>query len=90
MTNNLPRILPWIDWEEWTTVKNNIYSTALKDQIAAIECVAVWRLRGKLPHSVESTAQLLEVSLLLPTMLISCNRTPYFFLSLFHFVALSD
>lgn len=61
MSNNLPRGLPWIDWDEWTTVKNCMYSKELKDQISALECVAVWRLRGKLPHSVESTAQLLEV-----------------------------
>jgi hypothetical protein len=61
MSSNLPRGLPWIDWDEWTTVKNCMYSKELKDQIWALECVAVWRLRGKLPHSVESTAQLLEV-----------------------------
>jgi hypothetical protein len=61
MATNLPRILPWIDWEEWTVIKNDIFSNCVAQQISALECVAVWRLRGKLPHSVESTAQLLEV-----------------------------
>lgn len=64
MSNNLPRALPWIDWEEWNCVRNFIYSDSLGDQVSAIEVVAVWRLRGKLPHSVESTVQLLEVSLI--------------------------
>lgn len=63
MATNLPRILPWIDWEEWTAIKNNIFSNCLQEQISALECVAVWRLRGKLPHSVESTAQLLEIGI---------------------------
>lgn len=61
MSHNVPRGMPWIDWEEWTAVKNFIYSRNVKDQITALECVAAWRLRGKLPHSIESTAQLLEV-----------------------------
>lgn len=61
MSTNLPRSSPWIDWDEWTTVKNFIYSGHLNDQISALECVALWKVRGKLPHSVESTAQLLEV-----------------------------
>mmetsp|Transcript_11526 Transcript_11526/g.11166 ORF Transcript_11526/g.11166 Transcript_11526/m.11166 type:complete len:578 (+) Transcript_11526:116-1849(+) len=63
MATNLPRILPWIDWEEWTVIKNDIFSNCLAQQISALECVAVWRLRGKLPHSVESTAQLLEIGI---------------------------
>ena len=63
MSNNLPRGLPWIDWDEWTTVKDFIYSNNVDNQIAAVECVAVWRLRGKLPHSIESTVQLLEVTI---------------------------
>lgn len=61
MSNNLPRALPWIDWDEWNTVKNYIYSSNVNDHISAVECIAVWRLRGKLPHSVESTVQLVEV-----------------------------
>ena len=31
-------------------------------QVWALEVVALWRLRGRVPHSVESTAQLVEVS----------------------------
>jgi hypothetical protein len=61
MSSNLPRSSPWIDWDEWTTVKNFIYSGDLNNQISALECIALWKVRGKLPHSVESTAQLLEV-----------------------------
>ena len=61
MSTNLPRSTPWIDWDEWTTVKNYIYCDDFKNNILALECIALWKVRGKLPHSVESTAQLLEV-----------------------------
>ena len=74
MSHNIPRGMPWIDWEEWTTVKNFIYSRNVKDQITALECVAAWRLRGKLPHSIESTAQLLEV-LQIICCIGYCNRS---------------
>lgn len=54
-------MLPWIDWEEWLIINNYMFSSNVNHQISGLECVALWRLRGKLPHSVESTAQLLEV-----------------------------
>ena len=30
-------------------------------QVWALEVVGLWRLRGRVPHSVDSTAQLIEV-----------------------------
>mmetsp|Transcript_3047 Transcript_3047/g.4637 ORF Transcript_3047/g.4637 Transcript_3047/m.4637 type:complete len:495 (+) Transcript_3047:79-1563(+) len=75
----LPRNLPFIDWEEWMTVKNLVFDSyrlilACDDQLDAKEAssrtsnivqaqriVAMWRVRGKLPHSADSTAQLLEI-----------------------------
>ena len=59
--SGLPRVLPWIDWDEWLTVKNFVCSSDSVDIISALEIAANWRVRGKVPHSVESTLQLLEV-----------------------------
>jgi ribosomal biogenesis protein LAS1 len=59
--SGLPRVLPWIDWEEWLVVKNCLCSNrSAADAVFGLEIVSAWRIRGKIPHSVESTSQLLE------------------------------
>lgn len=70
----LPRSVPWLDWDEWLHVKNCFFSPDGVHGIAqgnhnlltthttyGLEVVSMWRIRGRLPHSVESTAQLLEI-----------------------------
>jgi hypothetical protein len=60
-SSSLPRYVPWIDWEEWLHVYNGCYSEKYEFQKNALEIISLWRLRGKVPHSVESTALILEV-----------------------------
>lgn len=66
----IPRNVPWRDWEEWTEVKLCFFhpeSTSSSTEASrawvskGIEMVNVWRARGGLPHSVESTACLLQI-----------------------------
>lgn len=42
--------------EEWRA-----YAQAQAQQVWALEVVGLWRLRSRVPHSVDSTAQLVEV-----------------------------
>lgn len=58
-----PRIVPWIDWDEWMSVFSYIFSNAAVQQRHALEIVSMWRCRGRIPHSVDMTASLVEVSL---------------------------
>ena len=71
-----PRIVPFINWSEWNFVKTAFYQDNLADQNAvininsnseklraALNLVNVWRWRGRVPHSADVTAQLLEVIL---------------------------
>ena len=62
MAANVPRVLPWLDWDAWLAVKHGLFSSDPPSQVAALEAVALWRLRGKVPHSVESTAQLVQIA----------------------------
>lgn len=55
----VPRVLPWANWEEWKWVYESLYSRddRYRREVAVMHCWA-WRLRGGLPHAVECTAQL--------------------------------
>lgn len=57
-----PRVVPWIDWDEWIYVRNGLFSGNFCEQNCAIEVVTMWRCRGRVPHSVDSTAHLVEIS----------------------------
>lgn len=65
VSKTIPRLVPWIDWTEWMSVKNGLYSARIDGDMAstedALEVVSLWRLRGRLPHACESSAQLVEI-----------------------------
>lgn len=63
MAANIPRFLPFADWDEWITVKSGLFSTEPRQISVALEMVSLWRVRGRLPLSVDSTAQLVELRL---------------------------
>lgn len=63
-----PRSVPWTDWEEWVKVCIALFSTIADGQRVhvrqGLDLVEMWKTRGRVPHAVESTAQLLEIQLL--------------------------
>ncbi len=63
MAANIPRFLPFADWDEWIAVKNGLFSTEPRQISVALEIVSLWRVRGRLPLSIDSTAQLVELRL---------------------------
>lgn len=56
-----PRYVPWPSWEEWDSVKTIILSDDNPNKVEALEIIGLWRSRAKIPHAIDSTAQLLEV-----------------------------
>jgi hypothetical protein len=61
MAFNLPRAQPFANWDEWIHVKNGLYSSDHTAVCHALTIVALWRLRGRLPLSIDSTANLVEL-----------------------------
>ena len=59
-----PRIVPWIDESEWEWVFHALYfSHDALQQAQGVDRVKAWMSRGKVPHAIESTASLIEISL---------------------------
>ena len=59
----LPKSVPWLDWDEWLFIYNGFFFP-LENRLLldAINVVHMWRARGKVPHSILCTADLLSVS----------------------------
>lgn len=62
--NLIPRMVPWMNWDEWDNVRSLLWSEQTSEILKAMEIIKMWRLRGKLPHAIESTYQLMEIKLL--------------------------
>ncbi len=60
---DLPRLLPWLNWEEWNKCRELLYSPNYSDMVAGVNITRIWRSRGKVPHAVDATAQLVEAAL---------------------------
>ena len=56
----IPHAVPWRDWEEWKQVKYDIYSPHPILQWNAVLRIEAWKSRGRLPHSISSTAALIR------------------------------
>ncbi len=55
------RCVPFVNWDEWILVKNGLFSQLLHEKVQAVRRVEVWRIRGNVPHSVDLTAQLVDI-----------------------------
>jgi len=63
-----PRNVPWADWDEWLKVRISLFTVNGPGRCdivrQGLDIVEMWKTRGRVPHAVESTAQLLEIQLL--------------------------
>ncbi|KXN70561.1 Las1-domain-containing protein [Conidiobolus coronatus NRRL 28638] len=58
----IPKLTPWINDEEFNTVFNWLYSEpGHPNRLLGVKRVKAWVCRGKVPHSVVATSQLVEV-----------------------------
>ncbi|KNC97331.1 rRNA-processing protein LAS1 [Spizellomyces punctatus DAOM BR117] len=55
------RSVPWAKQEEWEEVYSWLYASDVHLREKGVKRVKAWASRGKLPHSVDSTATLVEV-----------------------------
>ena len=76
----VPRQVPWFDWNEWNYVKIGLFEQPASreggqpehdtigrfhNRMAALEIVRLWRARGGLlPHSVDATAHFSELNMI--------------------------
>ncbi|KAF2213027.1 hypothetical protein CERZMDRAFT_83949 [Cercospora zeae-maydis SCOH1-5] len=58
-----PIITPWRTQADLVAVRTQIYSTCPEARQRAVSRIMAWKLRGNLPHSVESTALLVDAVL---------------------------
>ncbi|KAM3423495.1 hypothetical protein BST61_g923 [Cercospora zeina] len=58
-----PIITPWRTQADLLAVRSQIYSTCPEARQCAVSRIMAWKLRGNLPHSVESTALLVDAIL---------------------------
>lgn len=59
----VPRIVPWLDAEEWRSVRRALYSNKVDEIKLGILKAKIWLGRGKVPTAVESTVNFLEIIL---------------------------
>ncbi|GIZ37157.1 hypothetical protein CKM354_000061500 [Cercospora kikuchii] len=58
-----PTITPWRTQADLLAVRSQIYSDSPEDRQHAVSRIMAWKMRGNLPHSVESTALLVDAIL---------------------------
>ena len=65
----MPRVVPWLDWNEWFQVMNSFFPLQESNTIcqadgdnclSALNVVSLWRKRGKIPIAIDATAQLIN------------------------------
>ncbi|XP_047327234.1 uncharacterized protein LOC124930910 [Impatiens glandulifera] len=55
------KLVPWISWEEWNSVRESLFSSSHPSIIFALQRISVWRSRGCLPVVIEVTASIIEI-----------------------------
>ncbi|CAN6974399.1 unnamed protein product, partial [Brassica oleracea var. botrytis] len=55
--------VPWLNWEEWDSVRESLFSSSPDRFAFALQRVETWRSRGSIPGPVDVTCTLLEIQL---------------------------
>ncbi|KAL0709408.1 hypothetical protein Bca4012_016386 [Brassica carinata] len=55
--------VPWVNWEEWDSVRESLFSSSPHKFAFALQRVETWRSRGSIPGPVDVTCSLLEIQL---------------------------
>mmetsp|Transcript_11657 Transcript_11657/g.17418 ORF Transcript_11657/g.17418 Transcript_11657/m.17418 type:complete len:361 (-) Transcript_11657:10-1092(-) len=59
MANWVPKVVPWSNWSEFTSMYKALYGP---NPELGISRMAIWRLRGNVPQSIEATVQLVSLA----------------------------
>jgi hypothetical protein len=60
----IPKIVPWLNADEWRATRKLLYSECLEDVKLGVLQAKIWMDRGKVPTAIESTVNFLEVILM--------------------------
>ena len=63
-SKSVPRVVPWLDAEEWRSARKALYSNKIEEIRLGILQAKIWMERGKVPTAVESTVNFLETILI--------------------------
>lgn len=63
-SKNVPRIVPWLNSEDWRKTRKLLYSSDVEDIRLGLLQAKIWMDRGKVPTAIESTVNFLETVLI--------------------------
>ncbi|KAI3723751.1 hypothetical protein L2E82_35508 [Cichorium intybus] len=55
------KLVPWISWEDWSFVRESLFSSSPASIDLALRRISAWRSRGCLPVIIEVTASIVEI-----------------------------
>ncbi|CAL1403584.1 unnamed protein product [Linum trigynum] len=55
------RMVPWLNWGEWESVKDSLFSDSPHKVAFALHRISTWRSRGCLPVVIDVTASIIEI-----------------------------
>jgi hypothetical protein len=56
----VPRQVPWVSWADWRVCRDLLFSDVRAERVRGVELVSMWRARGKVPHAVNSSSDMVE------------------------------
>lgn len=55
------KLVPWISWDDWSFVRESLFSSSPASIDLALRRISAWRSRGCLPVIIEVTASIVEI-----------------------------
>ncbi|CAJ2634291.1 unnamed protein product [Trifolium pratense] len=55
------KLVPWLDWNEWLSVRDALFSHSSQSLSFALKRISSWRSRGSLPAAIDVTATIVEI-----------------------------
>lgn len=55
------KLVPWINWDEWKSVRESLFSPSPVSVASALQRINAWRSRGCLPVLIDVTAVFIEI-----------------------------
>ncbi|KVI07975.1 hypothetical protein Ccrd_013659 [Cynara cardunculus var. scolymus] len=55
------KLVPWISWDDWSSVRESLFSSSPGSIDLALRRISAWRSRGCLPVVIEVTASIIEI-----------------------------
>eukprot|EP01029_Cantina_marsupialis_P017111 TRINITY_DN3845_c0_g1_i1.p1 TRINITY_DN3845_c0_g1~~TRINITY_DN3845_c0_g1_i1.p1 ORF type:complete len:569 (-),score=137.79 TRINITY_DN3845_c0_g1_i1:75-1781(-) len=60
MQHTIPKVTPWSSFDEWKSVFRDLFHEDSSNRQNGIETIEMWRCRGRVPHAVNVSAQIIE------------------------------